>query len=134
MNFLHSEVTLDGPNDAIIIELKGTEANVLVLDCHHRCRRDPESPVSPGTTEPPGDFVAVLRLDRQMQAPHRVDSLVFDGVFGVYDASPMRAGGSYVVIVRSTLQPTAVPRRPGFRSFAGFQRRLLKKRWSPGPR
>ncbi|SRR6266851_5805393 len=32
MNFLHSEVTLDGPNDAIIIELKGTEANVLVLD------------------------------------------------------------------------------------------------------
>ncbi len=27
MNFLHSEVTLDGPNDAIIIELKGTESS-----------------------------------------------------------------------------------------------------------
>jgi len=32
MNCLHSEVTLDSPKDAIIIEVKGTEANVLVLD------------------------------------------------------------------------------------------------------
>lgn len=71
------------------------------LECHHRRSGPPKSPRLPRTMGPSGDFVAVLRLNRQCKRRTGFKGHLarFWRRFGIYDASPIRAVGSCAVTV-----------------------------------
>ena len=63
---------------------------VPFVACHHRSLRHPESPESPGTMGPPGDFVAVLRPSRQrMKIAQGQSARAFTAEAGMGGSSPV---------------------------------------------